>query len=144
MYKICTVILMIMSMFFTLNLTMCTVEFRGYTNDGQKLVHYEFARSHVEWGPKDVFVRTNKKEIVTEKNVECDADGWCCHDGTKSGYDCGYAWDCNGHQAFVTYEWREDVYRKEMKLVGGRTIKGEEYYKETESIIDQAECIQDE
>lgn len=138
---ICYIILS--SIYFTASLC-CSVEFRGYTADGKKVINYEFASSHIEWGPAEIMVRNLKIERTTENNVECDAYGWCCNDGTSSGYDCGYAYDCNGHRKYVTYQYREDVYRNDYKLKGGRVIRGEEYIKENETILSQAECLRDD
>jgi hypothetical protein len=143
MRNVTLLIMFMSSMYFTLSLCMCTVEFTGYTADGKKIINYEFASSHVEWGPTEIQIKSLKREVTTEKNVECDAYGWCGNDGTSSGWDAGYAHDCNGHRAFVTYEWREDLYRQELKLLGGRVIKGVEYVKENETIVAQAECIRD-
>jgi hypothetical protein len=129
--------IIIISFCFISNLCSCSTEFKGYTKDGKKLINYKFSSKYIEWGPKEVFVRTITTERTIEYNVECETYGYCC------GYDgCGYAYDCDGRQKFVTYEYKENVYRKELKLKGGRIIYGPEYTKESEKIIDQAKCIQ--
>lgn len=131
-------IVVIIAIYFVLNLCSCTTQFTGYTKDGKILVNYEFDNSRIEWGPKEVFIKNLKTEETIEYNVECETSGYCC------GYDgCGMSYDCDGHQKFVVYEYREDVYRKELKLKGGRIIYGPEYIKESEKIIKQSECIQD-
>jgi hypothetical protein len=119
------------SLFFTVNLIYCTTEFQAGNG-----IHYKFKDNHIEW-IKKIHIKNLKTEITTEKNVECETSGHCC------GYGgCGYSHDCDGIRKFVTYKYTENLVRKDLKLKGGRTIKGKEYIEETEVIVDQARCVQ--
>ncbi|UCD04118.1 MAG: hypothetical protein JSW73_00515 [Candidatus Woesearchaeota archaeon] len=142
MRRVLFYVALLMSLYFTLNLCVCTTEFRGYTADGKKLINYEFASSHVEW-QKEFELEVVWHEVETVENEECNADGWCCSSGYEDeGYDCGYAWDCNGYRDTAIYDYKTIKYHEVLKLVGGREINGVPYYKKVSKTIKQTPCIQ--